>query len=410
MIFISGATGFLGREIFCRLLLSKPLDEFALLVRPGEENCSELRIKKIISGIFGDSGWRQFQDRIFIYSGDLSEENFGVSAHDYQNLCRKVSVIYHSAASISLSDSLQKARSINVACTERITKFIWDINKERDCAPELHYLSTAYVAGDTVSTVSPKQLNLNVNFKNGYEQSKAEAEALIRNLSDRIPCSIYRPSVVVGDSITGQTSAFNVIYVPAQYLVKGLFPLLPASPNTPFDTIPVDYVADAIVELSSQGANGECFHIASGYGKETTIFEIVECLICAFNKFLQNEKGSNKFILMPEMIALAQLSLNAAMIGVKNLEKLLGERIRKISRITPYLLYMNRNPRFDVSNTEAKLQNKLGKPPQFCTYGTRLFNYCFDTNWGRYPWTNPQGLASWAERIHFNASAQVLAV
>ena len=214
-----------------------------------------------------------------------------------------------------------------------------------------------------------------------------------------MPSIIYRPSVIVGDSITGQTSAFNVIYIPAQFLTRGFFPLLPATPTTPFDLIPVDYTADAIVSLASKGVAGDCFHIAAGAGREPTIFDIVDTLFACFGKFLDGEKSGAQFPLKPEMIALAQLSLNAAVFSVKNIEKFLGERVRLLNNIMPYLMYMNRNPQFDTSKTDRLLGAELGDSPLFKNYGETLFNYCFQTNWGKIPWTNPAGLPAWSSRV-----------
>ncbi len=137
--------------------------------------------------------------------------------------------------------------------------------------PCLYYVSTAYVAGLRQGVVGPDELSFSAGFRNAYEQTKAEAEALVRDVSSRFPTVIFRPSIIVGDSISGQTSAFNVIYVPAKLLVRGLFRFVPAVPNIPFDVVPVDYVADAIAHLSRLPLpSGTCYHLTVGIGREST--------------------------------------------------------------------------------------------------------------------------------------------
>src|SRR5205085_10688824 len=75
-----------------------------------------------------------------------------------------------------------------------------------------NYVSTAYVAGDRSGVVYEHELALGQGFKNHYESTKFQAELWVRQELDRVPTTIYRPAIVVGDSRTGETSKFDGPY------------------------------------------------------------------------------------------------------------------------------------------------------------------------------------------------------
>src|SRR5437763_10977260 len=113
------------------------------------------------------------------------------------------------------------------------------------------YVSTAYVAGTHPGEFHEDELAVGQDFRNAYEQSKFEAEQLVRARADRLPVQIFRPSIIVGERASGWTSSFNVLYTPLKAFARGRLPLLPADPEAPVDVVPVDYVADAIFTLAS---------------------------------------------------------------------------------------------------------------------------------------------------------------
>ena len=110
------------------------------------------------------------------------------------------------------------------------------------------HVSTAYVAGITKGTFREHQLDEGQEFRNTYEQTKWEAEHVVNDASDLNPV-IARPSIVMGESGSGWTPAFNVLYWPIRAFSRGLFDEVPARPEALVDVVPVDYVADALVHL-----------------------------------------------------------------------------------------------------------------------------------------------------------------
>ena len=136
-------------------------------------------------------------------------------------------------------------------------------------------VSTAYVAGNHSGRFAECDLDVGQAFHNSYEQSKFEAEQLVRSHAE-LPFTILRPSIVVGDRSSGWTSAFNVLYWPLRAFARGLFTAVPAIPSAPVDVVSIDYVADAIHELcEAEGGVGETYHLTAG-PDASTIAEIAE--------------------------------------------------------------------------------------------------------------------------------------
>ena len=92
----------------------------------------------------------------------------------------------------------------------------------------------------------------------------------MRQIWDDLPVTIYRPSIIVGDSKTGATSSFNVLYWPIRIFASGRWPWVIGSPDTPVDVVPVDWVSKAMFEIASRPDSlGKCFSLSSGDGAST---------------------------------------------------------------------------------------------------------------------------------------------
>src|SRR5439155_15717510 len=131
------------------------------------------------------------------------------------------------------------------------------------------HISTAYVAGTHAGRFFERDFDVGQSFRNSYEQSKFEAERLVRSWPG-LPFTILRPSIVVGDRNSGWTAAFNVLYWPLRALSRGLFAAVPAYPSAPVDVVSIDYVADAVYALCEQaGGTGETYHLTAGANAST---------------------------------------------------------------------------------------------------------------------------------------------
>lgn len=399
-ILLTGATGFLGREILFRLLMLQKDKRFILIIRGSKEE-AQSRIRKLLQESFDN--YQDFLSRIEIISGDITLSNFGLGYQSFCDLSTRIESIIHSAASTDLNQEELAAYQNNVLGTSNVLELAKLAAGKIGKKFSFHHISTAFVAGDTKGIVRAETLNLNSSFRNSYEKSKAISESLVRNLKDEMCVSIYRPSIIVGDSNTGRTTSFNVIYIPAKLLTKGFFSHFPACPSTRFDVVPVDYVADAISYLSTtQMESGSCFHLTAGINRETTVWEIIETLFDTFNKHL-SKKGNTILPAPPflpsELLNLIQHSLqnsiSVAKFSVKTfekLEKIISSKISILRNTLPFIPYMTYNPQFDNQETTRSLNNILDPCPLFKDYAEKIFGFCLETNWGKKPWENTLNL------------------
>ena len=197
--------------------------------------------------------------------GDVQEPDLGLETSERDRLASKIGTIVHSAASVSFTMPLDESRAINVGGTRNVIEFA-DRCEQSGGLERLCYVSTAYVAGTHEGEFCEDDLDVGQSFRNAYEQSKFEAEDIVRSHGARLPVQIVRPSIVVGERLSGWTGSFNVLYAPLKAFVRGRLPALPAERQSPVDVVPVDYVADAIFELSARGDthDNRTYHLVAG--------------------------------------------------------------------------------------------------------------------------------------------------
>jgi nucleoside-diphosphate-sugar epimerase len=258
-ILLTGATGFLGMEVLARLL-ERSDREVLCLVRAEDREAAERRLDDVLAKLYSDgSGHRA---RVRALTGDLTG---GLDVPDGE-----FDVVCHCAASISFDLPLDEAREINVEGTRAMLALARAVGARR-----FVHVSTAYVAGTHVGEFTEEMRGS--QFRNTYEQTKCEAERLFDGITD-MDVAIARPSIVMGESDTGWTPAFNVLYWPLRAFARGLFDQVPARPDGRVDVVPVDYVADGIFKLIESDVQGT-FNLVSG--RDAATVEQLSELACA---------------------------------------------------------------------------------------------------------------------------------
>jgi len=279
-ILLTGATGFVGKRLLKELLTTTD-HTIVCLVRAASE-LEAVRRGKAVSR----------NRRVVFLQANLESPGMGLTRETLKRLSEQVYEIYHCAASVSFDLPLHEARRINVHGTRRLLKLA-NMAKRNGAFNRFHHVSTAYVAGTQRGAVDAAFLPVDRarNFRNSYERSKAEAERLLREQAD-ISVSIYRPSIVCGDTRSGVTDNFNVLYVPMRLISKGALPMLLRGAEGWVDCVGVDYVARAIVMLARQSEQRiENFHLTAGHAftmndlarisvEETTRFDSTTSVRC----------------------------------------------------------------------------------------------------------------------------------
>ena len=154
----------------------------------------------------------------------------------------------HCAASVSFDLALEKSRRVNVDGTRNVVELAERCPGSSGSPTSRPPTWPASRAG----LFREDQLDVGQRFRNSYEHSKFEAERMLRERAEGLPLQILRPSIIVGDSRTGRTSSFNVLYGPLKAFARGRIPAIPARRSAPVDIVPVDYVADRADELAHE--------------------------------------------------------------------------------------------------------------------------------------------------------------
>jgi nucleoside-diphosphate-sugar epimerase len=191
--------------------------------------------------------------------------------------------------------------------------------------------------------------------------------------------SVFRLSMIVGDSRTGHTSAFNVMYWPLKMLSRGVFWIVPADRTGIVDVVPVDFAADAVEALSANPAmRGKGFHIAAGKDDCCTIGDILD--IAADVMQIRRPVLVNPAIFMPIVRPFLYTIT-------------WGKRRESLNKGKVYLPYLAYRARFDVSQARAGLGPLGITPPPLRTYMHHLIDYAKSVNWGAATRRRPRAAA-----------------
>lgn len=197
-----------------------------------------------------------------LLQGDILDVDLGLSGAQIRTLHAEIQEIHHIAAVQYLGTPKRKMRLVNVEGQREVLEVALGMRSlQRLCL-----WSTAFVAGDRVGVVREDELNLAGTFRNEYEHSKAEAEALGRAAMSKLPITILRPTIVVGDTQTGIVDRFDGIYLGIRRIVTAATNVavpMPASGSYPLNVVPADYVAKAARVLARHpNTVGGTYHLA----------------------------------------------------------------------------------------------------------------------------------------------------
>jgi len=247
--FITGFPGFIGKRLVEHIAQEDPDGRVYLLVQPKFFKDAQRYAAKL-SGA-----------PIDILTGDIVDMHLGLSGDEYQKLCDEVTDIFHLAAISYLGVPKETAWRVNVDGTRNVLELATDCQKLR----RFNHFSTCYVSGDRVGVIAEDELERGQTFRNVYEETKYQAERLVKRAANNLPVTIYRPSSVVGDSRTGEIDRFEGPYYLGILLVMSplVMPLpLPGNGVAPLNVVPVDFLVKAVWTISRDPrAVGRTLHL-----------------------------------------------------------------------------------------------------------------------------------------------------
>jgi thioester reductase-like protein len=365
-VLLTGATGFVGMELLARYL-ERTERRVYTLVRGADQHEAAARMQRTLHFLFGAD--HLYAERVVVVRGDITRPCLGLRGRR-DVLAEEVSEIVHGAASISFELGLEASRAINVEGTRRVLAFAERCAARGGGLRRLSHISTAYVAGDHGGCFSEDDLDVGQRFRNAYEQSKFEAEALVARARGRLPITVLRPSIVVGERDSGWTASFNVLYWPLRAFARGAYMALPARRSAPVDVVPVDYVADAILHLSqAREAEGATFHLTAG-AHTSSVGELVELATAFFER-------PAPYLLDP--------SVYRRVVHPLLVRSSRDERYRRaLERSEVFFPYFATRVRYDDRRSRVALRGSgIGSPPPLRTYFERLVEFALAADWGR---------------------------
>lgn len=247
-ILVTGATGFIGRQLLQRLR-QRSLPVLAL-VRPREGQSAEDRLREL--GLAGEG--------VVAVEGDLTMPGLGLSDRKLYDV--RLSHVFHLGALYDLGADAETLQRVNVGGTRHLIDWL----KGREFFGCFHHVSSIAVAGAHKGAFAETDFDVGQSFPHAYHQSKFDSEKLVREANlPRI--RVYRPGAVIGHSETGEADRIDGFYY-GLALVRALRELFPPWVRVPVPAMgtlplaPVDKVAEAIDAIAfAPGHDGKTFHV-----------------------------------------------------------------------------------------------------------------------------------------------------
>ncbi|XP_066144319.1 putative fatty acyl-CoA reductase CG5065 isoform X1 [Euwallacea fornicatus] len=266
-VFISGATGFLGKVLIEKLLRCTEVKTLYLLVRPKANKCPKDRLQEMFNHVLF-ARLREERplslEKCEVISGDVMETDLGISDVDRRILENEVDYIFHSAATTRFDHTLQYAVKMNTLGT----KYMLDLARQCKKLKIFVHVSTCFafpkeevLYEKTYEPPMNPQEALNIfcfgqskiddnwakrylgEYTNTYAFSKALSEGLVNQEMDKLPVIIVRPAVVIPTFKEPFAGYFNSLQSPMGIFVgagKGVIRSTHMDSKTNASVVPVD--------------------------------------------------------------------------------------------------------------------------------------------------------------------------
>jgi thioester reductase-like protein len=237
---VTGFPSYTAKRMVLKLLGADPRERVFMLVRDKFSTDAEE---------FATTLPAAQRKRLTVLIGDVSSMDLGLSGREYRTMVGELTNIHHMAAHLHMSARKEIIQQVNVGGTRGTLELALECRRLR----RFNFWSTIHVSGNREGVVMEDELACDQTFRNAYEHSKYAAEKIVRSMSRRVPSTIFRPGIIVGDSRTGEIDRFDGPYHLMVLIVESPLDLqlpLPGKGNAPLHLCPVDFVIDSAYHLS----------------------------------------------------------------------------------------------------------------------------------------------------------------
>ena len=363
-IFLTGATGYIGAHVAANLL-ERHDATLNLLVRGRDPRDAEQRLWQALQlHLQFPQFYEYLQAKIRIFRGDLTSPQFGLDPSDYDRLVHTTDSVIHCAASLNRK-SEKSCLNVNLRGTLEVIQMARRSQYYHGLR-RFSNVSTVAVAGKRSHEVvaEDKSIDWELSDYDPYARTKKFCEHMVRELLPDVPLTIFRPSIVLGDSRYPQTTQFDMV---RSFVFLAGLPVLPFRPLDKIDIVNVDFVADAISTLHMKTEpQHDTYHLSSGNGSQT-FQELTQALAAE-----QNKRG-------PVFLPVLEKPFASV---VNTLAKRKGPVGHGAALMKVFLPYLTWNTVFD----NTRVMTEMGrKPAPFSQYSFPLLRFSREHNF-EYPY------------------------
>ncbi|MFZ0687823.1 MAG: SDR family oxidoreductase [Terriglobales bacterium] len=376
-IFLTGGTGYIGAHVAANLLQQHDAT-LNLLVRSRDPRDAELRLWQALQlHLPFPKFYEYLQAKIRIFCGDLTSPQFGLDPSDYDRLVHTTDSVIHCAASLNRK-SEKSCLNVNLRGTLEVIQL----------ARQTHYyhglqrfsnVSTVAVAGKRSHevVVEDRSIEWERSDYDPYARTKKFCEHMVRQMLPDVPLTMFRPSIVLGDSRYPQTTQFDMV---RSFVFLAGLAALPFRPQDKIDIVNVDFVADAISTLHMKAEpEHDIYHLSSGRDSQT-FQELTRALAKE-----QNKRG-------PLFLPFLEKPFGSVVNVLANRKGPVGHGAALMKVFLPYLTW---NTVFD----NTRVTKEMGrKPAPFSQYSFPLLRFSREHNFA-YPYQ------AWPESTRAGGSA-----
>ncbi|XP_075167341.1 putative fatty acyl-CoA reductase CG5065 [Haematobia irritans] len=274
-IFITGATGFMGKVLVEKLLYScSDLKEIIIICRAKKSKSPESRLEDIwklpiFQRIKDEKPY--VMKKLTVFEGDINRELLGLSKENLNYVTEHTNIVFHMAASLKMEGTLSESIDMNLAGTRR-TLDVGHKMKHLEC---FVHLSTAFCNYDqeivyeevydfpqkpqdlmrlaewmNLKTLDSIKADLIKPHPNNYTYTKRLAELYVRDQYETMPVIIARPSIVTSaykEPIPGWIDNLNGPVGIMVAAAKGVLRSMMCNADVNVEVIPVDTAVTGMI-------------------------------------------------------------------------------------------------------------------------------------------------------------------
>ena len=354
--FVTGATGFIGKRLVKKLLERKGSTVHFLLRKESADKAAALR-----------QYWGVSAARAVAVHGDLTAKKLGVSADDIKKLKGVVDHFYHLAAVYDLSADEDSQIAVNIDGTRNTVEFAKAIE-----AGHFHHVSSIAAAGLYEGVFREDMFEEAENYEHPYFRTKHESEKIVRK-ECKVPWTVFRPAMVVGDSTTGEMDKIDGPYYFFKLIQRMRQLLPPWMPSVGLEggrvnIVPVDFVVNALDHISHKPAIAKkCFHLVDPVGYR------VGDVLDIFSRAAHAPK-MNIFI-NAALIGFIPKSVKKGLMALAPVRRVRSAVMKDLGVPEDMMAFINYPTRFDSRDMTAAIKGSGIECPNLHDYAWRLWDY-----------------------------------